>query len=110
MYNVDLADKLGLDESSRDKIAKLQLLRRKVNVKIDKLCNANEMCLVKELVGALEQIEYLLQDAWGFPRDKKYHKFWWAINCTCPVSDNMDRYPTGNYIVNSDCPLHGEGK
>jgi len=55
----------------------------------------------------LTYLEFELQDAWGFARSKKYHKFWERPQCICPKMDNNDRYPCDYYIVNTDCPLHG---
>lgn len=53
-------------------------------------------------------IEFKLQDAWGFPRDIKWHKFWNRPRCTCPRMDNEDSYPTGYSVISGDCPLHGK--
>lgn len=55
----------------------------------------------------LEELEYHLQDLWGFPRDSAYHKSWEYPGCTCPLMDNVDGYP---YIQhrNLGCPVHGE--
>lgn len=55
------------------------------------------------------QTQFDLQDAWGFPRDEKYHRFWDRPLCKCPKMDNDDRWPTGNYIISDDCPLNGKG-
>lgn len=55
----------------------------------------------------LQELEFHLQDLWGFSRDARYHRFWEYPKCICPKSDNIDRYATGFAIVNSDCPLHG---
>lgn len=54
--------------------------------------------------------EFALQRLWGFSEDAKYHRFWDAKGCTCPKMDNDDAYPTGYYIVNRLCPLHGNDK
>jgi len=54
-------------------------------------------------------IEFELQYLWGFPKDPNFHRFWDRQKCLCPKMDNDDRYPTGNYIVAGNCPLHGEG-
>ena len=56
---------------------------------------------------ALTQIEYETQDAWGFARDKNFHRFWEVPRCCCPRMDNEDAYPTGYYVVNKSCPVHG---
>ena len=48
-------------------------------------------------------IQYKLQDAWGFERDSNYHRFWDLPHCTCPVMDNNDAYPTKYTMVHSGC-------
>lgn len=51
------------------------------------------------------QIEYELQELWGFPLDFNYHRHWQHPGCTCPKLNNECRYPHGA-IVKQDCPLH----
>lgn len=52
-------------------------------------------------------IEFELQELWGFPMDIKYHKFWERPRCKCCKMDNEERAGTGYYIINENCPLHG---
>ena len=54
-------------------------------------------------------IEFRLQDAWGFPRDAHYHRFWNRPKCLCPQYDNDDSYGTGYSYITAGCPLHGRG-
>ena len=51
--------------------------------------------------------QYQLQDAWGFERDSRMHKFWEIEDCTCPKLDNGDSYPSGYYFTSEDCKIHG---
>jgi len=55
----------------------------------------------------ITEIEFKLQDAWGFPRNNYYHRFWDLPGCKCPKMDNDDRWPTGMYVYSGDCPIHG---
>lgn len=48
-----------------------------------------------------------LQEAWKFPLNDNFIRFWNVPQCTCPKMDNEDAYPTGYYTVNSSCPVHG---
>jgi hypothetical protein len=52
-------------------------------------------------------IEFELQEAWGFPLDKKFHMFWRRVKCECAKLDNQDAYPFGYYSISGGCPLHG---
>ena len=63
--------------------------------------------VLKELATKVTRIEFELQKLWGFPLDKNYHRFWEVPACICPAMDNYDRYPTGYYVINSSCPVHG---
>lgn len=55
----------------------------------------------------ITEIEFKLQDAWGFPRNENFHRFWLLPKCTCPHMDNEDAYPTGYYVTSGNCPIHG---
>lgn len=56
----------------------------------------------------LTDLEFRLQKLWGFPKDARFHKWWWTPKCECAKMDNDDAYPSGCYTVNLSCPLHGE--
>jgi hypothetical protein len=62
---------------------------------------------LKRYARELSDLEYRLQDLWGFARSSLFHKFWKTPKCTCPHMDNDDRYPIGPYIFFNDCILHG---
>lgn len=63
--------------------------------------------LMKSLALDLREIEFKLQETWGFPLDANFHRFWDYPKCECPKIDNYDAYPHLQYI-NNNCPLHGE--
>lgn len=50
--------------------------------------------------------QFELQEAWGFDRNAKYHKFWTVPKCECPYMDNEDMYAF-QQIINLNCPVHG---
>jgi len=52
-------------------------------------------------------IEFSLQRAWGFSQNENYHRFWLVPRCLCSDMDNEDRYPTGQYTIAGECPVHG---
>lgn len=62
--------------------------------------------VLKSYVEDLTLCEFELQKLWKFKKDINYHKFWMTPKCQCPDMDNNDIYPLGNYIINSNCPLH----
>ena len=64
-------------------------------------------CLRRRLAIAWTDLNYSLQSLWRFRRDSRYHRFWRLPGCICSKMDNEERYPSGIYVVNSDCPVHG---
>jgi len=71
------------------------------------LHETKDKALIKSLASDLTEIEFELQELWGFSKDKMFHRFWEYPKCTCPRLDNIDAYPHMRYISIS-CPLHGD--
>lgn len=95
-----------LSESEVAEILRLHEYKLTIRAKMKALPPDNPK--IKAYAKDLEQIEFLLQDAWKFERNINYHKFWEAPHCTCPKMDNDDAWPSGHYIRNFGCPVHGE--
>lgn len=56
----------------------------------------------------VEQMEFALQEAWGFDINRDYHSWWYKVpHCKCPRMDNEDNYGTQYRIIRGDCPVHG---
>lgn len=72
----------------------------------DAIENTNDENTLYSLSGALQEIEFALQDAWGFPKDLAFHRFWEYPKCMCPSLDNRDMYPSSRRIISMDCALH----
>ena len=96
----------NLSESEVAEILRLHEYKLTIRAKMRALPSDNPK--IKAYAKDLEQIEFLLQDAWKFPRDVKFHRFWEAPHCTCPKMDNYDAWPSGHYVRNFGCPVHGE--
>lgn len=69
--------------------------------------DSDDKVLLKSLAKDLKEIEFELQELWGFERDANFHRFWEYEKCECPKIDNMDSYPYQQYI-SYNCPLHGD--
>ena len=95
-----------LSESEVEHILRLHELKLKVCAKMEALPPDNPEVEVGAKV--LEQLEFLLQEAWKFPRNANFHRFWEMPHCTCPKMDNEDAYPSGYYVKSLCCPVHGE--
>ena len=64
--------------------------------------------LAKKLYRLWYENEMTLQILWGFIPDYTLIKYWNYPHCLCPKLDNDDAYPTGYYVVNQGCPVHGK--
>lgn len=95
-----------LSEGEVEHILRLHEHKLKLCAKMEALPPDNPK--VKAYAKELEQLEFLLQEAWKFPRDANYHRFWEMPHCTCPKMANDDAYPSGYYVRTRDCPAHGE--
>ena len=103
--NEQLILQQNLSESEVEQILRLHEHRLTICAKMRALPSDNPK--IKAYAKDLEQIEFLLQDAWKFPRDAKFHRFWETPHCTCPKMDNADAWPSGYYVKTIDCPVHG---
>jgi hypothetical protein len=106
--NMDLVKELGITYEKVSKIAELHVKRIDIFNRMEALNPEKDYDQLRELAGLLPEIEYQLQALWGFPCDSRYHKWFTVPHCTCPKHDNLDRIGTGHFIINKDCPIHGE--
>ncbi len=104
MINMNLTNLQYLQLEQVEHIEDLHIKRDNL---FDKMAKANDKEKLKEMDKECREIEFALQDAWGFEREGKFHKFWLRPHCCCPKLDNEDRYPTGYYVMSDNCPLHG---
>lgn len=59
-------------------------------------------------VEVIRDIEFALQNEWGFDKDENYHVYWNTLpGCKCPVMDNVDTQGTKYRHINKICPFHG---
>ena len=62
---------------------------------------------LRELNEKWHKVQFELQEAWGFPLKKDWHRYWWSLpHCDCPKMDNADAFPFRSYI-SPVCPIHG---
>lgn len=102
--NKSMAYAKGLSKETIDAIEDLHERRME-------LYGVMDHCLINDDLPKYDdectQIEFELQELWGFEKNANFHIFWDRPRCICPTMDNHDRYPYGNYVINSICPLHG---
>jgi len=86
-----------------DTIKKLHIEKFKVFEKIEVAKEGEMAGYVKDI----ENLEFKLQRAWGFPQDRNFHRWFEVPRCTCAKMDNQDRSGTEYRVYNLDCPVHG---
>lgn len=118
MHNPKLADKQNIDTTTREIIDNLHILRDHIvkdsvnHINLSNNTGQNvhnyHIIRVRDLYTTWFRNELLLQRLWKFKYNPSYIRFWDFPGCNCPVSDNEDRYPHGNYIISSKCMVHGD--
>lgn len=105
--NETLIERKKLSEKAVKYIVDLQVSMHGLHAEMRKVSLDCDNKKLKELAAQVTEIQYLLQSTWGLAQDKKYHKFWELPGCTCKVFENINIYPSEEYIYSSICPIHG---
>ena len=85
-------------------VKKLDKRKQRLFKKIEKTENKEDL---KLLVKKVEDVDFEIQEAMGFEKSKKFHKWYETPKCICPKSDNRECLGTDYRIIAQDCPLHG---
>jgi hypothetical protein len=102
--NINLVKQLQISDKNIKKINNLHEFRNSIFRLMEK---TGDKCDLRYYNEVLTHLEYRLQELWGFEKDSNFHRFWDRPHCTCPKMDNDDRFPTGHYVTNLTCLLHG---
>jgi len=104
ILNQSLIAKQGLTLSE---LITIEELHKTKQLLIWRMKHSKKPETLRRLANEITEIEYQLQDAWKFPRDVNFHRFWELPGCVCPVADNRERWGSGYSIHSQDCPIHG---
>lgn len=99
-------------------VANLKRLRLH-HIKMDRLIKqANEIVLIddealnkiKDILSEIEQVEFLMQDEWGFERSRQHHTHWSrVIHCSCK-NGLLEAYINDDWgqriQINHNCKVH----
>ncbi len=105
--NKDLIEKLDLTDKRVNDIKQLHRQIISCDISITKTVTSGGQAHLDFLLAHWERLQFDLQEAWGFTKDKRYHRFWELTSCNCPKADNEDSYPSGYYFISGKCALHG---
>jgi len=108
--NQNLIRDLKISEKGIEQLTDLYTEKHLLLQTASKLSAAEEYVEIRKMAKELTELEFRLQDAWTFPRCYTYHKFWEIGGCSCPVYENILRYPSDSYLVHARCPIHGVKK
>jgi len=104
----DMLVKQGISEETLKQMKSVYDEMDELFKQIEKEEDASQL---KVLANKIPDLEYRLQELWGFRKDSRYHRYWFkAPKCTCPVLDNLDNLGTDIREISPFCPLHGGQK
>ncbi|MHA1691362.1 MAG: hypothetical protein ACTSU7_06970 [Candidatus Heimdallarchaeaceae archaeon] len=63
--------------------------------------------LLRSLAKEVTELEFEMQELWGFPQDQNFHEWYTFPKCSCPKMDNADARGTKYGITSGDCLIHG---
>lgn len=107
--NPNLVKKQGITDTVLKKIKKLHRDRIAIEEEME-LCDSSDVINLKSLFDKWTDVQFSLQEAWGFKKDKSFHKFWTVPHCSCSYDDNEDDYMvSGIFHTDNKCPVHGVG-
>jgi len=104
-HNSILAKRASMPDEIKQRV-------KDINDEIDELIESsykfNDVEEDGKILELLKELEFELQEYWGFEKNEAYHRSWYKVStCKCPRLDNKDRYATGTGVINSNCPHHG---
>ena len=106
MHNPRLAEKLGTPEEN---LPKIDEVHKVIGAIFDRIGGFNIVYGEKGVAKMVTNLDFRLQELWGFKPDQKFHTYWYKIpGCKCPKMDNAERVGTGFNLINKTCPYHGE--
>lgn len=106
--NPFLIERQGRTEEDIDKIVGLHQELHEVFDEMEAESPENTERL-GNLALVVKQLEFELQEAWGFDKNENYHSWWFQVpHCACPLMDNFDFLGTELGVRVTNCPVHGE--
>ncbi len=106
VLNETLVARRGLDN---DRIGMLRHLHARMATLKASFAEAS-LSEARALVREVEDVEFEMQEAWGWTRDRTRHSHWWQVEgCRCPSGANEALTGQGVRLVAAECPHHDVG-
>lgn len=103
MLNKRLILSKNVSKQNLEKIKSLHVKKLEI---IEKMENTDDITELRDLASKVETIEFALQEAWGFSKNKDFHRSFELPKCICPKMDNSDYIGKKYRIVTKGCPIH----
>ena len=103
LLNANLVQKQSVSSENLKKIIKLHQDRYEIFHLMNAMDPETDKEELQECYKELTELEFNLQELWGFEKDKMYHRFWNQPHCSCPSMDNDESYPYGPYYISKGC-------
>jgi hypothetical protein len=101
--NPHLIKKQGLNQEQVNRIKELHLERISIEKQLEQAHRVED---IRFLYSEWCSLQFLLQDAWDFPRDANWHPSHRLPHCSCPKLDGDDRIGVPYKIVTKGCVIH----
>lgn len=100
--NENLLIEQGVPPSAEDALVVLHTLLDDIKT------NPDEYGTPLQVLEVVKCMEYTLQSLWRFPLSSNHHMNQFYIDgCLCPKRDNKERFGSGYFVYNTECPFHG---
>ena len=108
MINLKLAQARGLGQDTIGKIERHQREAQDLVTAMQKVVDSEPDNYDKllQLKHDWTEVQFKLQDLWGFAQNADFHRSYTLPGCKCPVMDNDDRLGTPYHVYAQDCQLH----
>jgi len=103
--NSSLVEGQKLSQQQITKLLKLHFLQAAAKDLMDHVENVK---MLPKLAAVIEDLNFQMQELWGFNRDANFHCWYEVPRCTCPKMDNRDRFGTDQRIYDLECPVHNK--
>ena len=96
-----------VSDVQKENIISLHKELRKLFDRVQQMSEKEVEALAYSIRTQVEDIEFKLQENWGFEVSSDYHQYWFYIpHCNCPKMDNRELFGVDRRIYNCSCPIH----
>lgn len=107
ILNPYMVKQQGLSKDDINKIVELHETLHAIFNQMETLDPEKDQVALKACGAQIEELEFQLQDAWGWKQNADLHTWWFkSPHCCCGFFDNMERLGTPYRVINDGCPVH----